>query len=125
MKERGGKAEYIVLDQGKTDTTAAFWDALGGKGTISEDDLIEQESENKLYRIGDETEKKKIRLIQERGLPPKELLNTQHTYVLDAKSEIYVWVGHNSKLYQRKLAVWVAKKLAKKSTSNNAMGVYL
>jgi len=57
--------------------------------------------------------KKRIQFVfnDDERLPSKELLLSDHAYVVDAESEIYVWIGSTSGQQERKLALLVAKRL--------------
>lgn len=116
MKERGGLADVIVLDQGKSDENAAFWRLLAGDRAAIRDEAAEEEGQLsvRIYRcLAKSVEKaRRIQLIHDSTqLPPKEFLDPTSCSVVDCDTEVFVWVGHKSKLYHRKLAMLVAKKL--------------
>ena len=109
MKERGGHAKVFTLDQGLNDTHAAaklFWAVLGG----GPDQVNMEEVEDyrppllTLYRIPSLDKRGKVTIVHESPLFPKrDILNHANTYVLDAETEIYIWVGSNSNAQQRKV----------------------
>jgi len=116
MKERGGLADVIVLDQGKNDENATFWKLLKGERAAIRDDVPEEEGQLsvRIYRCLAKSVPKprRIQLIHDSTqLPPREFLDPTSCSVVDCDTEIFVWVGHKSKLYNRKLAMLVAKKL--------------
>jgi hypothetical protein len=52
----------------------------------------------------------RIKLVHDgTQLPPREFLDTRSATVVDAETEIFVWIGRSATLYQRKLAMLVAK----------------
>jgi len=57
--------------------------------------------------------KKRIQFVfnDDERLPSKDLLLSDHTYVVDAESEIYVWMGSTSGQNERKLAMIIAKRM--------------
>jgi len=61
----------------------------------------------------DTPKQNRIKLVHDgTQLPPREFLDTRSTTVVDAETEIFVWVGRGATVYQRKLAMLVAKKLS-------------
>ena len=57
--------------------------------------------------------RKRIQFVfnDDERLPSKELLLTDHAYVIDGETEIYVWIGSNSGQNERKLAMIIAKRM--------------
>lgn len=114
QKERGGICKYVVLDQGKNDDDAAFWKVLGNDGDIEVGGTEEgARMVTRVYRIltKDVEQAQRIRLVHEGPPPPIEVLDSKAAHVLDANTEIYVWVGKGCTSYQRKMAILVAHKL--------------
>lgn len=122
MKERGGKADIIVLDQGKSDSQdTEFWKLLGAGAKREEikddaDITIDRPPNSRLYLVAPKDEERpkamRVKMIHEGSPPPKEMLDTQNVYVLDTDTEVFVWVGKTSKSTERKLALNIAKKLS-------------
>lgn len=124
MKERGGKATLVTIDQPKSDkadsSDAEFWQLLGGKiksSEIREDEDIATDKPviSRLYLVvpkDEERLKARVRMIHETSPPPKEMLETDNVYVLDTDTEIFIWIGKASKAKERKLAINIAKKLS-------------
>lgn len=130
QKERGGTVQVVVLTQGKNDSTnPKFCSLLGGKPpkpsapALSEEesliprDYAKQEEGSfsiRIYRVLDEDVpvEARLKLIHEgTRQPPRELLATKSSHVVDCEKEIFVWVGKESNAYQRNLALHVAAKL--------------
>jgi len=130
QKERGGTVQAVVLTQGKNDgTNPKFCALLGGKppkptaeAVTEEESLIprdyaKQEEGSfsiRIYRVLDEEVPldARLKLIHEgTRQPPRELLSSKCTHVVDCEREIYVWVGKESNAYQRNLALHVAARL--------------
>jgi hypothetical protein len=67
-------------------------------------------------RIGSKTTSRpqRIKLVHEgTTLPPREFLDSKSSTVVDCDSELFVWIGKKSPVYQRKLAMLVAKMRAR------------
>lgn len=130
QKERGGTVQVVVLTQGKNDSTnPKFCALLGGKPpkpstpalsdeeTLIPRDYAKQEEGSfsiRIYRVLDEEVpvEARLKLIHEGNRqPPRELLSTKCSHVVDCDKELYVWIGKESNAYQRNLALHVAAKL--------------
>eukprot|EP01094_Clydonella_sp_ATCC50884_P024887 TRINITY_DN6370_c0_g2_i4.p1 TRINITY_DN6370_c0_g2~~TRINITY_DN6370_c0_g2_i4.p1 ORF type:complete len:1509 (-),score=458.21 TRINITY_DN6370_c0_g2_i4:8-4405(-) len=114
-KERGGLSQVITLDEGKTDDNPKFWKTLGGQKEINHS-TREEEGQIfvRLLRIGSKSTSRsqRIKLVHEGStLPPREFLDTKSSTVVDCETELFVWIGKKSPVYQRKLSMLVAKKL--------------
>ncbi|EFA79075.1 villin [Heterostelium album PN500] len=120
QKERGGKSTLVQLDEGREDS-ADFWEILGGRlsSPASKPTPEEQDAEStkmSIYRIGNDVKKNslKARLAWEGTdwrLPNKEILNTKFVYVIDCQTEVFIWIGKESSLPQRKMGYKVALAL--------------
>lgn len=118
-RERGGKARIVILNQDEEDRDnlvdwVAFWDFLGGKGPIStntdDDEKAEQEigTEVRLYHVSDAKGQLEINLLP--SPISKRQLNSMDAYILDCKSEIFVWIGKGATQLEKNEALAQAKK---------------
>ena len=80
------------------DDEKEFWDSLGGRGPVApdagDDDVYEKASaeEVRLWHVSDESGELVVDELDERPFQ-RDFLDTMDCYILDAKSEIYVWIG--------------------------------
>jgi hypothetical protein len=130
--ERGGKTQvYVVTDDGyqmKEDFefhTNQFWALIGGKVDVSSNAVApDQYKDNELvlYRISNcENIRKLVTVVTTptNEKPSNSILNSKYVYVLDTKTELFVWIGKNSHQSQRSLGLLVAEKLLKQDTRQN------
>ncbi|XP_071129219.1 protein flightless-1 homolog isoform X5 [Mytilus edulis] len=111
--ERKNKAEIHMESQAREE--AAFWKALGAQpdgfiGEIVPDDF--EPAEPRLYKVGlgmgylelPQVEIPKGRLVQ-------KLLDTKNVYILDCKSDLFVWIGKKSTRLIRAAALKLSYEL--------------
>ena len=106
-QERGGRAQVIVLEDGKNDNDAEFWEALGDKSQVAsasaagDDVAFEKSAAGKLFVVDDSGN------VSETGGQPlkKEMLETDKAYIVDCETELFVWVGKGSSSGARKEAM--------------------
>ena len=116
--DRGGKPKMKILESGTDDESETFWEALGGKGSItSADDGGSDAAEEKkakaelqLYRLPDFTKVEK-----EKGHLKRNMCTTDGSYLLDTGSNLYLWVGKGCPKTQKKESL----KLAQDFIANN------
>lgn len=112
--ERGGKPEVIVQEEGSEDQE--FWNGLGGKGAITDsskvpnDDEWENSTERKLFKLSDNSGTFEFTLISEGSNVKKAQLDSADAFVLDAGNHIYVWIGKNASVGERKYAMRYAQE---------------
>jgi hypothetical protein len=105
-KERGGKAKTIFIESGTpAEGEELFWTTLGGKTGIqdeksggSDDDV--KAAVNELFRISDSTGELKVTSVG-RGRLEKKLLDTTDVFLLDAGTQVFVWVGKGATKEER------------------------
>ncbi|KAJ3081976.1 hypothetical protein HDU99_004019, partial [Rhizoclosmatium hyalinum] len=92
--------------------SAAFWEALGGKGPITSaaDAAKAAEKpvvEKALIRLTDRTEGAKLSYKVEatNGSIKKSQLDSNDVFIVDNSDHVYVWVGSNSTDAERKNAM--------------------
>jgi hypothetical protein len=113
-EERGGKAQIVVIEDGKDDDTAFFAD-LGGKGPVKEaaddDETFEKKknAEIKLYRVSDSTGKMVIEEVGS-GLLRKDQLDTNDCFILDTSQQLLVWIGKKATKEEKNSAWTLAQK---------------
>lgn len=119
-RQRGSKAEIIILDEGDNDEPKMFqfWKELGGKIEVTPsqnggDDLeIENQIDNrmKFYRIREDGE---LELIE--GKLVIEMLDTNFCFILDCYSEFFIWIGKTSPKEMRNIAIIKGEELFHKN----------
>jgi len=99
----------IVMDDNDDDD---FWKLLGGSPDdiqkAADDDESQTEFEPKLYKVSDESG---IMLYESVavGQLKKNMLGTGDMYIVDAGTEIYVWVGNGASNRERRCAMFFAQ----------------
>ncbi|XP_042003124.1 villin-4-like [Salvia splendens] len=102
-----GKCEIAAIDDGKLMAdadTGEFWGFFGGFAPLPKKSASDEPKRNyaappKLYRVD-----KGERTIIEADTWTRDLLDTYYCYILDCGSEVFVWMGRNTSLDQRKAA---------------------
>ncbi|KAG6413127.1 hypothetical protein SASPL_125828 [Salvia splendens] len=102
-----GKCEIAAIDDGKMMAdadTGEFWGFFGGFAPLPKKSASDEPKRNdaappKLYRVD-----KGERTIMEADTWTRDLLDTYYCYILDCGSEVFVWMGRNTSLDQRKAA---------------------
>ncbi|KAL5549272.1 hypothetical protein UlMin_004503 [Ulmus minor] len=110
-----GKCEIAAVEDGKLMAdaeTGEFWGFFGGfaplpKKTVSDEDTTFDSHATKLHCV----EKGKAEPVEADSLT-RELLDTNKCYVLDCGLEVFVWMGRNTSLDDRKSASGAAEELA-------------
>lgn len=99
-KEFSGRAEMFVLEEGKNDHHAGFWELLGGKGTVAPAEAVgEDEDEDKqvrpdfLYGVVEKVAGKPELSVMGKHKLSKDLIQTGQVYLVDCLTELYMWVG--------------------------------
>lgn len=109
-----GKCEIAAIDDGKLMAdadTGEFWGFFGGfaplpKKTPSDEPKSADAVPSKLFRV-----EKGETIPIEADSWTRELLDTYKCYILDCGSEVFVWMGRNTSLDQRKAASTAADEL--------------
>lgn len=109
-----GKCEVAAVEDGKLMAdaeTGEFWGFFGGfaplpRKTASDEDKTADSHPTKLLRI----EKGKVEPVDADSLT-RELLDTNTCYLLDCGIEVFVWMGRNTSLDDRKTASGAAEEL--------------
>jgi len=115
--ERNGKPEVIVQEEGSEDQE--FWNGLGGKGTITDsskvpnDDEWEHSTDKKLFKLSDTQGTFELTLIGEGSNVKRTLLDSAFAYIFDAGNHIYVWIGANASVGEKKYAMRYAQHYTK------------
>ncbi|KAK8545133.1 hypothetical protein V6N13_066437 [Hibiscus sabdariffa] len=114
-KYHGGKCEIASIEDGSLMADAAsgeFWALFGGfaplprKSAGDVDTVSDSHSTKKLLSV----EKGKAEPVEADSLT-RELLGTDKCYILDCGLELYVWMGRNTSLDERKSASTAAEEL--------------
>ncbi|KAL4341070.1 hypothetical protein GQ457_08G002370 [Hibiscus cannabinus] len=114
-KYHGGKCEIASIEDGSLMADAAsgeFWALFGGfaplprKSARDVDTVSDSHSTKKLLSV----EKGKAEPVEADSLT-RELLATDKCYILDSGLEVYVWMGRNTSLDERKSASTAAEEL--------------
>ncbi|XP_021893102.1 villin-4-like [Carica papaya] len=113
-----GKCDVAAIEDGKLmadPETGEFWGFFGGfaplpRKTGSEEDKTADSHITKLYCV----EKGQAEPVEADPLT-RELLDTNKCYVLDCGLEVFVWMGRNTSLEERKSASGAADELLRGS----------
>jgi len=118
-EERGGKATFSLIDPKEAPVDPAeeklFWDTLGGKKPIKSakeggsDEQFEEKSAYILFRVSDASGKLEITEVGRSPNLNKDLLDTNDCFILDAGSEIYIWIGKGATKQERKESMITAQ----------------
>ncbi|KAI3830341.1 hypothetical protein MKW92_030870 [Papaver armeniacum] len=111
-----GKCEVAAIEDGRLMSdaeTGEFWGFFGGfaplpRKTVSEDDKTVEASSPKLLRIT----KGQTEPVDADPLT-RELLDTNHCYILDCGIEVFVWTGRNTSLDDRKTGSTAVEELVR------------
>uniref|UniRef100_A0A2P2MNL7 Villin-4 n=3 Tax=Rhizophora mucronata TaxID=61149 RepID=A0A2P2MNL7_RHIMU len=109
-----GKCDIAAIEDGKLMAdaeTGEFWGFFGGfaplpRKTITDEDKTVETHTTKIFRV----EKGQAEPLEADSLT-RELLNTNHCYILDCGVEVFVWMGRNTSLDERKSASGAAEEL--------------
>ncbi|XP_022969600.1 villin-4-like isoform X2 [Cucurbita maxima] len=109
-----GKCEIAAIEDGKLmadSETGEFWGFFGGfaplpRKTSSDEDKPLDSHSTKLFGI----EKGQLEPV-DAGSLTRDLLETHKCYILDGGYEVFVWMGRNTSLDDRKKATAAAEKL--------------
>ncbi|RWR78783.1 villin-1 isoform X1 [Cinnamomum micranthum f. kanehirae] len=110
--KHSGRCEVATIEDGKfvgDSDVGEFWSLFGGYAPISRDSpsAIQKDPTNlseKLFWIN----KRKMFLVGPAPLK-KEMLNTEKCYMLDCGTEIFIWMGRNTSLAERKMSISVTE----------------
>ena len=116
--ERHAQAE-IYFPKESAEVDKEFWDHLGGKPAqiapaIPDDDDAEGEGDQmyKLYKISNETGKLTTQEIAERPLT-REMLDTKDVFILELNKMIYIWIGKEADVEEKKNSLIIGKGFVK------------
>jgi hypothetical protein len=121
--ERGAKPEIVVIEDGKGDDNAIFWENLGGKGPIptaeegGDDILGELENkthEKKLFKVSDSSGSIQFTPVAS-GKITKKSLDPNDVFIFDTGFEIFVWIGSKSSASERTSGLGQAQNYLKTS----------
>ncbi|KAI4344434.1 hypothetical protein L6164_011663 [Bauhinia variegata] len=109
-----GKCEVAAIEDGKLmadSESGEFWGFFGGfaplpRKTVSDDDKPVDSHPQKLFGV----EKGHAEPIETDSLR-RELLDTNKCYILDCGLEVFIWMGRNTSLDERKSASGAADEL--------------
>ncbi|GLT28606.1 hypothetical protein SLA2020_035260 [Shorea laevis] len=113
-----GKCEVAAVEDGKLMAdaeTGEFWGFFGGfaplprKTAINEDKTVDSYP-TKLHSV----EKGQTEPVEADSLT-RELLDTNKCYILDCGLEVFIWMGRNTSLEERKSASGAAEELVRSS----------
>ncbi|XP_059637389.1 villin-4-like isoform X2 [Cornus florida] len=112
----GGKCEIAAIEDGKLMAdaeTGEFWGFFGGfaplpRKTANDEDKAMDALPTRLFRV----ENGKAELVEAEPLT-QELLSTNKCYILDCGAEVFVWMGRNTSLDERKSASGATEELVR------------
>ncbi|CAH1765833.1 19718_t:CDS:10, partial [Entrophospora sp. SA101] len=102
--ERKGLPKILVIDEGDREMHK-FWDALGSKGEIKPAEADTgadiEKFEKKLFRVSDASGE--VTFAQEAsGKVTKSHFDTNDVFVFDAGHDVFVWIGLNSTIKEKR-----------------------
>jgi hypothetical protein len=107
--DRGGRAELILMDENPTDPS--FWTPLGGytdPATLpnsTDDDSVTPSLPKSLFRITDTGGAVTfIEVTPSSGKLTKELLVSGDVFLLQSSGKIFLWIGKDASLAEKKEA---------------------
>ncbi|XP_043719356.1 villin-4 isoform X2 [Telopea speciosissima] len=111
-----GKCEIAAIEDGKLMAdaeTGEFWGFFGGfaplpRKAVTEDDKTVEAFSTKVLCV----EKDQVQHVEADSLT-RELLDTNKCYILDCGMEVFVWMGRNTSLDERKSASSAAEELVR------------
>ncbi|EPS72001.1 hypothetical protein M569_02755 [Genlisea aurea] len=110
-----GKCEIASIEDGKLMSDAAtgeFWSLFGGFAPLPKKAIAGELKSNEislnLYCV-----EKEVAVAVEIVSLAKELLETNKSYILDFGMEVFIWIGRNTSLEQRKKVCTSADELTK------------
>jgi hypothetical protein len=106
--ERGGKAEMVIMDDDPDN--AEFWEALGGQIEVTdpgeEDEKADKATADALtlFIVSDKDGTLRFEEVDknEKGQLEKSMLPEDDVALLDADSEIFVWIGRKASKAEKK-----------------------
>lgn len=121
-QKRHDRQTIVTIDDGK-DENDAFWAALGSKGKVksaaeggSDHDIDsgKLQGKKKVLRVSDATGAVKFDVVGE-GKISRDLLKTEDVFIVDSGFEIFVWIGKNSTVRERRSALAYAQQYLNQS----------
>lgn len=111
--DRGGRAEIVFMDDEPTNED--FWNALGGQMDISansgvsdiEFEQLAIES-TVLIRYSDQDGTQDITPSSNGGALKRDLLTSQDVYILDTNAQVFVWIGKEASIEERRNGMKIA-----------------
>ncbi|KAJ8749772.1 hypothetical protein K2173_012323 [Erythroxylum novogranatense] len=115
--KHGGNCEVTPIEDGKLVGDAdvgEFWSMFGGYAPIPRDlsSSVQKQHENPSVRLFWITAQGKL-FPCESNLLGREILESNKCYMLDAGSDIFVWMGENSSISERKSSISVVENLVR------------
>eukprot|EP01125_Pyxidicula_operculata_P010594 TRINITY_DN3488_c0_g1_i2.p1 TRINITY_DN3488_c0_g1~~TRINITY_DN3488_c0_g1_i2.p1 ORF type:complete len:1469 (-),score=359.82 TRINITY_DN3488_c0_g1_i2:333-4739(-) len=123
MKERGGNAKIIQLEQDKDDDNLKFWAGLGSKERkkivkLSTEDEDKIQHVITLYRVY----RGAVHLVHDGKTPSHKLMTSNSVYIVKSNhGDFWTWVGKESMTEDRKLSLLLAEKLQASHTTSKWM----
>jgi len=104
--ERKGRPAVKVFDQDDRDATP-FWNGLGGKTKVKDDPeednrhiVAKPNCEKVLIRLSDASGKMEFK-EEARNNISLSMLDPDDVFVIDVKTEIFIWIGHGSTVAEK------------------------
>ncbi|CAG8477093.1 hypothetical protein C2G38_2043903 [Gigaspora rosea] len=114
--DRNGLAKVVVIDEGDRDMNK-FWEALGSEGPIksaAEDTGADiSKIPKKLFRVSDASGTLKF-TEEATDIIKKSHFDTKDVFVFDAGHEVFVWIGLQSTITEKKYSLQHAQEYIKK-----------
>uniref|UniRef100_A0A6N2L2L2 Gelsolin-like domain-containing protein n=1 Tax=Salix viminalis TaxID=40686 RepID=A0A6N2L2L2_SALVM len=113
--KHGGTCEVATVEDGKLvgdPDVGEFWSFFGGYAPIPKDlpSCAEKQSDSPFLQLFWITAQAKLCPCEDSSLN-KEMLETNKCYMLDCGAEIFVWMGRNTSITERKKSISVTEDL--------------
>ncbi|XP_005100380.1 gelsolin-like protein 2 [Aplysia californica] len=113
--ERCGRAKADVLEEGSTDPSHEFFQALTDDDEDdSNDEFNAQDGQQELFRLSDASGRMTF-TVQKKGSVSKSDFDTSDVFILDAKKSLYVWVGKGTSKAEKRNAMQYAHEYLMKT----------
>lgn len=113
--ERSGRAKTEVLDEADTDQDHEFYKSLTDEDEDEDvTQFVAKDAEKELYRLSDATGNLTFKL-EKKGEVTSADFDTKDVFILDTKSELFVWIGKGTSMTEKKNAMSYAHSFLMKT----------
>ncbi|XP_052260852.1 gelsolin-like protein 1 isoform X1 [Dreissena polymorpha] len=112
--DRGRNIETIVLEQAAMSATHKFYNFLDDDDDDDDDDNVPIEGEPTLFRVSDDDGSLDMEQVKSGVIIQKDL-KTEDVFIIDTKSEVFVWIGKGASVDERRNGFSYAHKYLMKT----------